>query len=146
MASLYSHTKPGGYVELQELGGVLHCDDNTMSESNAAKKHLELQVEALAKMGRPAHTGETLKALFENAGFEDVTVLNVKHPLGPWPKDRRLKHIGAMMLLNCATAFEAYGLALFTRVLGMDQEEALALCGDAFAAVKNRHNHTYTYL
>ncbi|KAA8903044.1 S-adenosyl-L-methionine-dependent methyltransferase [Sphaerosporella brunnea] len=145
MASLYKHTTPGGYVELQELGGVLHSDDGTMSDDNAAKRHLELQVEALAKMGRPTHTGRTLKALFEQAGFEDVTVRDVKHPLGPWPKDKRLKHIGAMMLLNCATAFEAYGLALFTRVLQLGHDEALQLCREAFDAVKNRHNHTYTY-
>jgi hypothetical protein len=146
MAKLYTHTKPGGYVELQELGGVLRSDDGTMSDDNATKKHLELQIEALAKVGRPAHTGETLKELFEDAGFEDVRVLNIKHPLGPWPKDKRLKHVGALMLLNCETAFEAYGLALFTRVLGMEHEEAMQLCKDAFAAVKNRQNHTYTYL
>lgn len=63
--------------------------------------------------------------------------------MGPWPKDRRLKDIGYWTLMNSETSFEAYGLALFTRVLGMSGEEARAMCLRAQRDLKNKNIHVY---
>ncbi|KAF8246596.1 S-adenosyl-L-methionine-dependent methyltransferase [Wilcoxina mikolae CBS 423.85] len=146
MSQMYRTTKPGGYVELAELGGELFSDDNTMTADNGFKVVCELFVEALAKIARSSATPERLRSLLENAGFVDVEVVNVKQPFGPWPKDPNLKRIGTMVLLNSEAGLEAYCLALFTRVLGMEIEEVEKLCRTAFAAVKNKNNHTYSYL
>ena len=43
-------------------------------------------------------------------------------------------------------AFHAYGLAAFTRVLGMDHKEADRLCTDGVNAVKNKNNRLYNHL
>jgi hypothetical protein len=59
-----------------------------------------------------------MKALLQDVGFVDVEVMTAKEPLGPWPKDERLKRVGAMGLLHHETVFESYGMAAFTRVLG----------------------------
>jgi len=64
-------------------------------------------------------------------------------PWGPWPKDPRMKEIGYWALLNSEYSFEAYGLALFTRVLGMTGEEARELCARAQRDLKNKHIHVY---
>jgi len=64
-------------------------------------------------------------------------------PWGPWPKDPRMKEIGYWALLNSEYSFEAYGLALFTRVLGMSGEEARELCTRAQRDLKNKHIHVY---
>jgi hypothetical protein len=82
--------------------------------------------------------------------------------VGPWPKDTRLKNIGALVLLNCQTGglnpaslsadwklmgwsegFHAYGMAAFTRILGMDKEEADMICGNAYKAVRNKNYHLH---
>jgi hypothetical protein len=51
-------------------------------------------------------------------------MLTGKEPLGPWPKDLRLKVVGAMNLFHADTGCESYGMATFTRVQGMDAHEA----------------------
>jgi hypothetical protein len=67
-----------------------------------------------------------------------------------------------MGLLSCETGFHAYGtyagdcqtwpamrwlivsgLFAFTKILGMDSEEAEKLCIDATAATKNKSVHSY---
>ena len=45
--------------------------------------------------------------------------------------------------MNSETSFEAYGLALFTRVLGMSGEEARAMCLRAQRDLKNKNIHVY---
>lgn len=43
-------------------------------------------------------------------------------------------------------AFHAYGLAVFTRTLGMDVEEARDICTKAVAGSMKRKAHMYTPL
>ncbi|KAF8531938.1 S-adenosyl-L-methionine-dependent methyltransferase [Trichophaea hybrida] len=124
MDQMYRTTKPGG--------GGLFSDDNTLAADNGFKVVCELFVEALAKIARPSTTPERLRSLLENAGFVDVEVVNIKQPFGLWPKDPNLKRVGAIVLLNSEA--------------GMEIEEVEKLCRTAFAAVKNKNNHTYSYL
>ncbi|KAI5811881.1 S-adenosyl-L-methionine-dependent methyltransferase [Pyronema omphalodes] len=136
-------TIPGGYVELCEYSITVNCDDGTMKPDNGAKIYIDTMREAMRKMGRPAPELKSMKLLFEKAGFEDVHALEAKEPVGPWPKDPRQKKIGAMSLLNLESAFESYGMAAFTRVLGMDVEKARAICDTALAAARNKNYHMY---
>ncbi|KAF8250003.1 S-adenosyl-L-methionine-dependent methyltransferase [Wilcoxina mikolae CBS 423.85] len=144
MSQVFRCTKPGGYVELQELAASAHSDDDTMAEDNGVNVFLQHIREAMTKMGRPPATTEAMVKLLEGAGFVDVKVHPYKQPLGPWPKDKQLKRIGAMVMLNCETGFHAYGMLAFTRVLGMDKDEADAICRKGFEAVKNKNSHVYS--
>src|SRR5690606_7137873 len=100
---------------------------------------------ALPKIGRPPTNGVKMRAQLEAAGFVDVQVVSFKHPYGPWPKDRRLKHIGNMVLLNMETAIEAYVMAAAVRILGMETEEAKKMCANGLKAIKNKNNHIYSF-
>ncbi|KAI5811841.1 UMTA methyltransferase family protein [Pyronema omphalodes] len=136
-------TIPGGYVELGEYALTANCDDGTMKADNGAKVHMEYLRESMISMGRPAQTLESMKILLEKAGFEDVHAFEVKEPIGPWPKVSIQKRIGAMSLLNLEGAFESYGIAAFTRVLGMEAEKARSICSSALAAVRDKNYHMY---
>ncbi|KAI5811848.1 hypothetical protein BZA77DRAFT_326197 [Pyronema omphalodes] len=114
---------PGGYFELAEYSLTMNSDDGTMKEDNPAKIYMDYLRESMLKMGRPAPTLEFMKRLLENAGFEDVQAFEIKEPIGPRPKDPRQKRIGAMVLLNCETAFESYSMAAFTKILGMEADK-----------------------
>ncbi|CCX31508.1 Similar to mRNA 3' acc. no. Q4IPA4 [Pyronema omphalodes CBS 100304] len=147
MKQAYRCTKPGGTIELWETGGILYSDDNSMKPDNETKIFYEHIAEAMAKTGRPAHIeGSNLVEYLENAGFVDVVVNKVKLPHGPWAKEKRLKQAGTMALIAFDTGFHSYGMAAFTRILGMSNEEADKLCYGGLNAVRNRANHTYTYL
>jgi hypothetical protein len=115
-----------------------------MKPDNGIKIWMDYLRESMIKMGRPPPELGAMKLLLENAGFEDVHALEAKEPIGPWPKDPRQKRIGAMVLLNCETSFESYGMATFTRILGMEAEIARSVCEAALAASRNKNYHTYT--
>lgn len=118
-----------------------------MAPDNALKAVFDLiNKEALPKIGRPPASIARLRAYLEDAGFVDVKVVSVKHPYGPWAKDKRLKQIGAMCLLNMETAIEAYVMACAIKILGMQPEVATTMCQNALKAVRNKNNHMYSYL
>ncbi|KAI5821266.1 S-adenosyl-L-methionine-dependent methyltransferase [Pyronema omphalodes] len=141
----YSRLKPGAYLELGELGAEIYSDDNTLSTTHGFKRYLECIHAAFNAIGRPQQTAATIQKLLEDAGFIDIQVSSFKQPFGPWPQDTRMKEIGAMVLVMTQTALEAYGMAPFTRYLGMSQEEAAKICDAGVASVRNRHNHVYSY-
>lgn len=45
-------------------------------------------------------------------------------PLGPWPKDPKLKEVGNWEYILAPESVEAYGLRLYTQVLGWSSDEA----------------------
>lgn len=136
-------TAPGGYIELHENGISVNCDDGTMKTDNPIKVYIDLLRESLVKMGRPPPSLEFLKNLLIKAGLEDVTAVQIKQPIGPWAKDPKMKRTGAMVLFTSETAFESYGMAAFTRVLGMDAEKAREICEAGRLATRNKNYHTY---
>ena len=86
-----------------EVGTTAHSDDGSMADDNPVKAYFEMITKCFASIGRPPATPETMKNSLEVAGFEDVRVESYKQPLGPWPKKKRLKSLGAMTLLNFET-------------------------------------------
>jgi hypothetical protein len=130
-------------VEINEQSLVMESDDGTMKPDHGTKVFTDNVRAAMGKMGRPWPDLAFLKTLLENAGFEGVTACQAKEPVGPWPKDPRLKRTGALTLLNGETAFESYGMAVFTRVLGMEVEEAQKMCENALLAARNKNYHIY---
>ena len=67
-------------------------------------------------------------------------------PLSTWPKDKRLKDLGAYMNLIMTEAMQAYSLALFTRVLGWEPAEVEVLLAGARKDLNNPKYHLYTRL
>lgn len=115
-------------MELCEYSISVFCDDCSMKEDNPAKVYVDNVREAMIKMGRPPPTRVSMKAFLEKAGFKDVVTSEAKEPIGPWPKNPKAKRLGAMVLLHSETVFESYGIAAFTRILGMNVEKAKAIC------------------
>lgn len=68
----------------------------------------------------------------------------MKIPFGTWPADQRQKEMGAYLLLTADSAFEAFGYALLTRVLGMDIKEVEDVIRLAKKDSKSRKIHTYS--
>lgn len=64
--------------------------------------------------------------------------------MGTWPADPKLKELGAYLLLTTETAFEAFGMALFTRDMGMSVAEATEIVKGAERDCRNRKIHSYS--
>lgn len=57
------------------------------------------------------------------AGFEDVTEKRMKMPSSPWPKDKRMKLIGAFEMHNLLRGISGMSLRMFNKAYGWSQEE-----------------------
>ena len=87
-----------------------------------------------------------LRSMLEDGGFTDVTVRTFKIPSGTWPKNLHLKQRGAFLAHLSEAGYEAYMLALRTRVLGMEEEEVVELCKASYQAqVDSRKNGVHGY-
>ncbi|KAI5796059.1 S-adenosyl-L-methionine-dependent methyltransferase [Pyronema domesticum] len=142
-SEMFRCTAPGGYVEFCEADMNIYSDDGTMKEDNPLKIYADSLRSALVKMDRPPRDMKYYENLLKAAGFVDIQTSVGKEPVGPWAKDPRMKKIGAMQLLHCETVYESYGMAAFTRVLGMDPKDAKIICDNARSASKNKNFHTY---
>ncbi|CCX09307.1 S-adenosyl-L-methionine-dependent methyltransferase [Pyronema domesticum] len=144
MSQMKRCTKPGGYVELCEMEIKCHCNDGSMKPDHGMKVYVDYLRESLEKIGRPPVDGRFMTKLLEGAGFEDVRAVKANQPVGPWAKGAKVKQVGAMALLQSTeTIYESYGMALFTRVLGMDQEKVQEICDAARRDGRNKNYHVY---
>ena len=57
---------------------------------------------AFQKINRPWPKGPELKQLFEEAGFVNVQMKELKRPTNDWPKDKHMKEIGKV---RCGSSF-----------------------------------------
>jgi len=140
----FEFLKPGGYVEFCEYEMNLFSDDGTFHKDLWLYKFYENVNKAGDIAGRDFNVITHIEPSLKEVGYENVEHQLFKAPIGTWPADPKLKEMGSYALLNCETAFEAYGLALFTRVLGMSQEEAMEVVTGADKDARNRKVHAYS--
>lgn len=145
LAQAFRTLAPGGWLEHAETEPQIYSDDGSLSASNPARRWFDLFQDAMDRSGRPRHYADGMERDLKAAGFVDVQVVRRKLPFGPWPKDPVLKRVGAMVLLSCESGMEAYSQQLFTKVLGMDLDEASKIASDGFMALKARTSHIYSY-
>lgn len=153
--------KPGGYIEVAEYDMGLFSDDGTFPEelwlwkfydlvNKAANKNgifysfLPLNYRYWQVKGRAFQVVSNVESLLNNAGFEQPDYRMYKLPLGLWAADPKMKEIGAYVLLNSESAYDAFGMALFTRELGMTVDEARQIVAGAERDCRNKKIHAYS--
>src|SRR5690606_1412904 len=117
-------------------------DDGTYTEDSAMYEYQQLLKKAMKNTG----TYDDVPGLAERlqaAGFVDIVVRQFKAPVGAWTKKRRMKEYGIFMYESIKTGMEAYGLALFTRVLGMDEKKAKDLIQKTVEEYGDPRKHVY---
>ena len=67
----------------------------------------------------------------------------IKVPLGTWPADKKQKDIGVYTLITTEHGFESFGMALFTKTLGMEAPEAVELIEGAKKESRGKKIHSY---
>lgn len=57
------------------------------------------------------------------AGFEDVTEKRFKMPNSPWPKEKRLKLVGALEMHNLLLGISGMSLRMFNKAYGWSRDQ-----------------------
>jgi ubiquinone/menaquinone biosynthesis C-methylase UbiE len=138
--------KPGGYLELSATWPRIKSDDNTLPENSAYVEIEKIFAAVGDAIGASVDAPLSWKQRMEKAGFADVQENVFKVPTSPWPKDPRLKKIGAFELANVWEGAEALIMRGYTTVLGGLREEALVLAAKAREEIKNPNMHSYIFL
>lgn len=135
---MYRHLVPGGFVELSEMGVDIQSHDGTYNTTTATYAWIEAYQSAGKKAGLAMLSAQEMAGHLEAAGFVDVKIKSFLNPIGPWPKDKRLRELGTFQCVMAESGFDAYGLQLLTGVGGMGVEEAKKLGADAFRELMSR--------
>ncbi|KAL2006802.1 hypothetical protein VTN00DRAFT_9470 [Thermoascus crustaceus] len=137
----YNNLKPGGWLELKKGNPRPYSDDDTLKPDNNVALMLQFLCEACDKVGRTLNPAPNFERLVAEAGFKNIEKKMFKLPLGAWPKDPRLKEIGAFMALDFIEGVEAFTLVPFTDVLGWTKEEVDVLNTKVRHDAKRRDVH-----
>ncbi|KAF7557577.1 hypothetical protein G7Z17_g603 [Cylindrodendrum hubeiense] len=105
--------------------------------------NIRLCCDAALKFGREFQEFGKLKDLMAEIGFVDVVETHLKWPSNTWPKDKRLKEIGAWNNENMGSGLEAFTMAPLTRGYGMTADEVNLLLVDVRKDLNNRAVHAY---
>ena len=142
------YIRPGtGWLECQELHPSPISDDNTIPEDWAARTwddNLDYACTQAIYPARPVRIGPHIKNWMMQSGFVDIHEHVSKIPLGPWPKDKRLKRIGGWWLTNWMAGIQGFSLKLFsTEGLKWSREEIEVMLADVRKAFSMKHVHSY---
>ena len=140
----FDNLKPGGYIEMQDIGVEIEADDDTAPPNSALVKWSNLLIEAFAKFGRPCHITREYKKLMEEAGFVDVVEVVHKWPINDWPKDPKHKELGTWQYHNVMEGMQGFSMAPLTRALGWSASEVELFLVDVRKDLKNRKIHAYS--
>ncbi|PVH97141.1 S-adenosyl-L-methionine-dependent methyltransferase [Periconia macrospinosa] len=142
----FKHLKPGGYAEFMDYDFIYRSDDNTLTENHEMYINCVETVRAASVLGQDACPGPKLKKWAEDAGFADVTQHVFKVPYGPWPKDPKLKEIGAWNQLQALEGLEGWTTALLSRVLKWSQQRIQVHLAKLRDDYRDRKIHAYATL
>lgn len=127
-SEIFTHLKPGGWFEQTEISVVPQSDDNSI-KGTSLEAWGPLALEAGDKFGKSFRIAHQTKELMESAGFVNVTYRIFKWPIGPWPKDPKMKEIGAYNRLGWEDGMVGWAMFLFTKYLGVScLSSFLSLC------------------
>jgi hypothetical protein len=141
--NLPSHLKPGGYIEFQAITACLGSDDNTLPLDGSFQKFADNLNHSAIIFGTPIDDPLRWKGWFEERGFVDVTVKVVKLPCNTWPKDPRMKVLGAWEMENLLSNLEGMTMRLFQKALGWTPEEVAVFLVGVRKEIRDRSIHAY---
>ncbi|KAI9727379.1 MAG: hypothetical protein M1834_008450 [Cirrosporium novae-zelandiae] len=119
----YEHLNPGGHLELACVLPVPACDDNNLPANCAYIEVCEAFQEIGEKINAEPNAPLHYREYMSETGFSNVKEVIFKIPTSPWPKDMRLKKIGALELMNLTEGAQAFLLRGYTKELKKSREE-----------------------
>lgn len=126
-AEAFTHTKPGGYVEIMEHSVCPISDDDTVDEDSFFTLWGKTVIEMGERFGKSFTICQESKERMEKAGFEDVVETRYKWPVNGWPSQehrthgndgdmhwKRLRELGVWNQLRLLDGIEGFMIRLLT--------------------------------
>jgi hypothetical protein len=105
-------------------------------------KFYEVLNEAANMIGLDFDIASKFKSLLQEAGYEEVTEIVFDLPIGSWPKDRRLKEIGAFNRLQTCQGLQGMAMGLLTKVKKWTPNQVEGFVDDVRREIEDRFVHS----
>ena len=92
-------------------------DDGTVSDTHHLVRFTNDITNAAEQVGCDLRVAPRFVELLRIAGFENINCEVFKLPMGPWPRDKRLKTVGLCHREQFLQGMSGIAMGLFTRVL-----------------------------
>lgn len=112
---------------MREFRVWFYSQEGELSDESSVRQWNCHLVDGMNIFGKSINVVDELVEKLKAAGFVGVREDVLKVPVGPWPKDPRLKELGRWMQIQTMDAIEPLPLALFPRVLGWSEQESRIL-------------------
>ncbi|KAF2649012.1 S-adenosyl-L-methionine-dependent methyltransferase [Lophiostoma macrostomum CBS 122681] len=150
MRQAYKYTKPGAWAEFQDFDDRFYTTSGDFTTDNIVGQWSTMLREGVKKLGLEANPGPQLEGWMKDAGFINVSAKCLPLPVGTWPKDKRLKEIGAFNLIQYLDNLEGINLRLMSIAYGWSADEIKVYCAKLRSAFKNpklriQHNYFVVY-
>lgn len=134
--------RAGGWVEFQELGHSILCDDGTMTNDDTVRMFSELYIQGMREYGCQGFENQNLKQSMERVGFRHVRIITKKVPISAWPRDRKLQTLGILMKANIVESVGAFA-AKPLAALGLTPEERKTMVSATRHGLNDKRVHRY---
>ncbi|KAI0907206.1 S-adenosyl-L-methionine-dependent methyltransferase [Ustulina deusta] len=142
LKNAYENLRPGAWVELQDVDGMVHCDDGTLPPDWPILVFTNIMVEAFAKFGTKSHAAVFGGQYLAECGFVNIQHHIIKLPYGTWPMDRTMRLIGLYYRTAAEQFLPAMG-AIQLPLLGWQPEEIEAFFARCRDAMRDPNVHAY---
>ncbi|KAI1355512.1 S-adenosyl-L-methionine-dependent methyltransferase [Xylaria sp. FL0043] len=122
LKNVYENLRPGAWVELQDVDGMVHCDDGSLPPDWPILVFTNLMVEAFARLGTKSHAAVFGGQYLAECGFVNIQHNTIKLPYGTWPRDERMRLIGLYYRTAAEQFLPAMG-AIQLPMLGWQPQE-----------------------
>ena len=139
----YKKLTPGGWIEVQDIGFPVQCDDDSVSKNSYLWQWSENMMKATEALGRNTRSAAECKSQLLDAGFVHVTEKMYKWPTNKWPDDPKQKEMGSLCHQNIAKHLSGLSMALFTRGLGWTEWEVEAFLVEVRNDMKSMEIHAW---
>lgn len=140
----WNSLEPGGWVENQEFDLCFGSDDGTMPKNGAVQQWEDLWESGIQRFGLTGRCyPDDMKQRMEAAGFINCQVKAFKIPVGPWPKDKRLRQAGLLFLVGLLEGVSGLSVRTFTNGLGWSMEQLEVFLVEVKKEWKTKAIHTY---
>ncbi|KAI1206965.1 S-adenosyl-L-methionine-dependent methyltransferase [Annulohypoxylon truncatum] len=136
------HLKPGGWIEVQDFGGILKCDDDTFQADSLLTQFYDMTAEALSKRGIRWTIANSMDEVLRQIGFVNIECKKFKVPIGIWPKAKRLRLVGLYMKSVFGDLIDALAPIVFP-VLSKSPQQMREFVANAQEELQTTTAHIY---
>jgi SAM-dependent methyltransferase len=154
--------KPGGWLELVDYDIWWYSQDGSLTEDHALRRYMRAAHTTEAISGRSFVPGHNLEGWVRETGFDNVNVIKSLLPIGQrsceyhsgevvcadewcsegtWPKDKRMKTIGAYNFAQLWEGLDGFSPRLFINMLEWSREKMEVLLMECREDLKDPRVH-----